>query len=230
MELYMLSISATNELQNTHPGALIGLLELSNVTVLSASPQLNEQKRETEKRLRHRYTGFTRQDFLSLPVISAYDRYYRKFNKTYHVLQQVESIALKGKNLPDVSPLVDANFMAEVETLVLTASHDVAKLHGVVSMDVGRAGDQLVQMNGMPKAILVGDMLMRDSHGVSCSIIYGQDNVSLITSETTHVLYVAYAPAGVPTEQVSAQLQRIKENVLLFSATMVVEQQQLLFI
>ena len=226
----MLSISATTELQNTHPGALIGLLELSNVTVLSVSHQLDEQKRETEKRLRHRYLGFTRQDFLSIPVISAYDQYYRKFNKTYHVLQQVESIALKGKNLPDVSPLVDSNFIAEVDTLVLTAGHDVAKLRGVVSMDVGRAGDQLTQMNGTPKAVLANDMLMRDAHGVSCTIIYGQDNLSPITPDTTHVLYVAYAPAGVPPEQVNAQLQRIKENVLLFSTTTVVEQQQLLFI
>ena len=226
----MLSISATNELQNTRRGALIGLLELSNVTALPISPQLDEQKRETERRLRHRYMGFTRQDFLSLPVMSTYDRYYRNFNKTYHVLQQVESIALKGKSLPTVSPLVDSNFMAEVDTLVLTAGHDVAKLRGVVSMDVGRAGDQLVQMNGTLKPILVDDMLMKDSHGVCCSIIYGQDNLSPITPETTHVLYVAYAPPGIPAEQVSTQLQKIKENVLLFSSTTVVEQQQLLFI
>jgi len=41
---------------------------------------------------------------------------------------QVESIVSKGKSLPNVTPLVDANFVAEVETLVLTAGHDVAKL------------------------------------------------------------------------------------------------------
>jgi DNA/RNA-binding domain of Phe-tRNA-synthetase-like protein len=91
-----------------------------------------------EARLRERCKGFTRQDFLSLPVMSDYERYYKRFNKTYHVQLQVESIVLKGKNLPDVSPLVDANFVAEVETLVLTAGHDAAKLRGSISIDVSR--------------------------------------------------------------------------------------------
>jgi len=52
---------------------------------------------------------------------------------------------------------------------------------------------------------------------VVCSIIYGQDNVSPISSATTHVLYVCYAPAGVPPETVDAQLQKIEENVRMFS-------------
>jgi DNA/RNA-binding domain of Phe-tRNA-synthetase-like protein len=225
----MLSISMTDELRNTYPGALIGLLELSQVTVLHSSPQLDEQKRETEERLRKRYDGFTRQDFLSIPEISAYNRYYRQFDKTYHVLQQVESIVLKGKNLPAVSPLVDANFMAEVDTLVLTAGHDAAKLREPVIMDVAREGDQIIQMNGSLKTIMVGDMVMRDSQGVSCSILYGQDNLSPISPGTDHVLYVTYAPAGVSAESVSAQLQRIHANVRLFSPTASVEQEQLLF-
>jgi DNA/RNA-binding domain of Phe-tRNA-synthetase-like protein len=224
----MLSISATDEWRIAHPGAVIGLLELSGVDNTRPSPRLDEQKRETEERLRERYQGFTRQDFLSLPVMSAYERYYKRFTKTYHVLLQVESIVLKGKNLPDVSPLVDSNFTAEVDTLVLTAGHDVAKLQGSVFMDVSREGDQITRMNGAPKAMDTGDMIMRDAHGVCCSIIYGQDNVSPISSATFHVLYVAYAPAGVPPETVDAQLRKIEENVRLFCPTAVVEQSQLL--
>jgi DNA/RNA-binding domain of Phe-tRNA-synthetase-like protein len=224
----MLSISAVAEWRTTHPGAVIGLLELSGVENTHSPPKLDERKRETEARLRERYQGFTRQDFLSLPVLSDYERYYKRFNKTYHVLLQVESIVLKGKNLPKVSPLVDSNFVAEVEKFVLTAGHDVAKLHGSISIDVSRAGDQITQMNGAAKAIRAGDMLMRDAHGVCCSIIYGQDNRSPISSETSRVLYVAYAPAGVPAETVEAQLRRIEENIRLFSPTAIVEQHQLL--
>ncbi len=67
--------------------------------------------------------------------MAAYERYYKRFDKTYHVQLQVESIVLKGKNLPDVSPLVDANFIAEIETFVLTAGHDVMQLQGSVCMD-----------------------------------------------------------------------------------------------
>jgi DNA/RNA-binding domain of Phe-tRNA-synthetase-like protein len=224
----MLQISGTDEWRNNHPGAVIGLLELSSVDNTHMPPELDAQKRDAEANLRERYTGFTRQDFLLLPVMSAYEQYYKRFNKTYHIQLQVESIVLKGKNLPDVSPLVDANFIAEVETLVLTAGHDVAKLHGSISVDVSREGDQMIQMNGATKAIRAGDMIMRDANGVCCSIIYGQDNRSPITPETSHVLYVAYAPIGVPAETVDAQLRKIEENIRMFSPMAIVEQNRLL--
>ncbi len=224
----MLTISATDEWRTAHPGAVIGLLELSGVDNTQPSPKLEERKREAEAQLRARYQGFVRQDFLSLPVMAAYQRHYKRFTKTYHVLLQLESIALKGKNLPDVSPLVDSNFIAEVDTLILTAGHDVAKLQGSVSIDVSREGDQITRMNGAPKAMDAGDMVMRDSKGVCCSIIYGQDNVSLISPATKHVLYVAYAPAGVPLATVESQLQKIEENIRLFCPAAFVEQHQLL--
>ena len=224
----MLSISATDEWRTALPGAIIGLLELSGVDNSRPSAKLDEQKRATEMLLRERYQGFARADFLSLPVMAAYQKYYKRFTKTYHVLLQLESIVLKGKSLPDVSLLVDANFTAEVDTLVLTAGHDVAKLVAPVVMDVSRAGDQITRMNGEPKLMEAGDMVMRDVTGVVCSIIYGQDNVSPITASTTHVLYVAYAPVGVPAETVENHLRMIEENVRLFCPDARVEQHQLL--
>ena len=224
----MLSISATDEWKTTHRGAVIGLLELSGVANTQPSPQLEGRKRETEARLRAAYQGFARQDFLSLPVMAAYEQYYKRFKKTYHVQLQVESIVLKGKNLPNVSPLVDSNFVAEVETFVLTAGHDVARLHGSVLIGVSHEGDPITQMNGATKPMHAGDMIMKDANGICCSIIYGQDNRSPISSQTTRVLYVAYAPDSVPAETVDAQLQKIEANIRLFCPEAVTEQHRLL--
>ena len=165
VESEMLAISATDEWRAAHPGATIGLLELSGVENTRPSSRVNERKREIEADLRERYKGFTRKDFLALPVMAEYDRYYTRFNKTYHVQLQLESIVLKGKHLPDVSPAVDANFMAEVETLILTAGHDSQKLRGPIVIDVSRESEQMTQMNGAPKAIRSGDMIMRDADG-----------------------------------------------------------------
>lgn len=224
----MLTISTTNEWQMSHPGAVIGLLELSNVGGVHTSPELDARKRELESDLRQRYQGFTRKDFLALPILSAYDRYYNRFDKTYHVQLQLESIVLKGKSLPAVSPLVDANFMAEMETFVLSAGHDAAKLAEPVVMDVSREGDSMTQMNGTLKVIRSGDMVMRDAGGLACSILYGQDNRSPISPETSHVLYVAYVPPGVPAESVEAHLRTIEANIRLFSKSAVLEQLRLL--
>jgi DNA/RNA-binding domain of Phe-tRNA-synthetase-like protein len=224
----MLAISATDAWRTAHPGAAIGLLELSGIDAVHTPAGLGDRKRETEARLRARYQGFARQDFSSLPVMSAYVRYYKRFGKTYHVQLQLESIVLKGKSLPDVTPLVDANFAAEVETLVLTAGHDAAGLQEPVSMDVSRDGDRMTQMNGAVKPLPAGDMIMRDANGVCCSIIYGQDNRSPISPPTSHVLYVAYAPAGVGVDAVDAQLGRIEENVRLFAPKAVVAQRRVI--
>ena len=224
----MLAISPTDEWRTAHAGATIGLLELWGLASTGSSSRLNERKREIEAGLRTRYKDFTRQDFLALPVMADYDRYYRRFNKTYHVQLQLESIVLKGKQLPAVSPAVDANFMAEVETLILTAGHDGQKLRGPIVIDVSREGDQMTQMNGASRAIRSGDMIMRDADGICCSIIYGQDARSPISRETSRVLYVAYAPPGVAADIVERQLRRIEENLRLFSADLAVEQHRLL--
>jgi DNA/RNA-binding domain of Phe-tRNA-synthetase-like protein len=155
-------------------------------------------------------------------------RYYKRFEKTYHVLQQLESVALKGKSLPSVSPLVDANFAAELETLVLTAGHDAERLKAPLLLDVSVEGDTLVQMSGAAKRVPAGDMVMRDAEGLACSILYGQDNRSPITTATTAALYVAYAPPGVGEAAVRAQLEGILANVRTFAPGCVREQLNIL--
>jgi DNA/RNA-binding domain of Phe-tRNA-synthetase-like protein len=220
----MLTIKVTNAWKEAHPGAQIGLLEISGVDNSIPAPALDEEKRTIESRLREKYAGFSRDDFLQLPVMEAYHRYYRKFGYTYHVLLQLESVASKGKSLPDVSPLVDANFAAEVETLILTAGHDVARLEEPVLIDIARKGDQITQMTGKLKDVPVGDMLMRDAGGVACTILRGQDNRSPISRATTHVLYVSYVPDGVSEEQVQAQLAAMGKHVRMFAPDCVVEQ------
>ena len=224
----MLKISVTDEWRTTHSGASIALLELSGVENTHPSEALNQRKRATEARLRETCAGFNRKDFLALPVMAAYARYYKQFNKTYHVQLQLESLVLKGKKLPNVSPLVDSNFVAEVETFILTAGHDAARLNGAVVFDVSREGDRITQLNGESKPIRAGDMIMRDAEGVSCTILYGQDNRSPISAQTNQVLYVAYLPVGVPVESANEQFQKIKDNIRLFSPDAVVKRQQIL--
>ena len=225
----MLIINATDAWKETHPGGIIGLLEISGVHNNLPVPDLEREKRAVEDRLRAKYAGFSREDLLALPVMQAYHRYYRKFGYTYHVLLQLESIVHKGKTLPAVSPLVDSNFASELETLILTAGHDVAKLESPVIIDIAREGDLITQMNGQPKGVPQGDMLMRDGGGIACTILRGQDNRSPISVDTTHVLYVAYVPAGVMEKRVVPQLEAIERYVRLFAPECVVQSNTLIF-
>lgn len=225
----MLTITATDAWKEAHPGGKIGLLEISGVDNSQPTPALDQEKRAIEEHLREKYAGFSRSDFLELPVMAAYHRYYRKFGYTYHVLQQLESVVHKGKSLPKVSPLVDVNFAAELETLILTAGHDVGLLEAPVVIDVAREEDQIIQMNGKQKDVPVGDMLMRDARDVACTILRGQDNRSPISKATAHVLYVAYAPEGITEEQVQAQLDMMEKHVRMFAPECVVEQNSIIY-
>ena len=225
----MLRISATDVWKETHPGAKIGLLEISGADNHQPSPDLDRAKQAIEQRLREKYADFSREDFLELPVMQAYHRYYRRFGYTYHVLLQLESIVLKGKSLPNVSPLVDVNFAAELDTLILTAGHDVAQLEAPLMIDIARGGDEFTQMGGKQKDIPAGDMVMKDAQGIVCSILRGQDNRSPITGETSHVLYVSYVPERVLEAQVRAQLDAVENYVRLFAPDCRAEQAEILF-
>lgn len=225
----MLSIFATLAWHTAHPGAVIGLLELSGITQPKLSPELEQIKQETEFRLRQKYQAGTRKDLASHPVMAAYIRYYKRFKKSYHVLLQAESIALKNKSLPEICPLVDSAFVSEMETFVLTAGHDVSLLMPPILIDVSHEDDQMVQMDGTVKTIRAGDMIMRNAEGISCSILYGQCKRSPITAETKHVLYVAYAPSGVPQDTVRTHLLKIETNIRLYAPDAVLEQLAFLY-
>src|SRR3954467_14050284 len=153
----MLTVTATSDWHAAHRGGHVGLLQIAGMAQPRSSTELEARKHETEDRLRDRHQAFARADLTALPVMAAYAQYYRRLAKPDQGQLRLESIVLKGKGLPSVSPLVDANFAAELETLVLTAGHDVARLATPVTIDVSRDGDEMVQMNGATKALYAGD-------------------------------------------------------------------------
>ena len=212
----MIQLEVTGRWHAAFPGAHVGVLLVGKVDNTRRATLLDEHKRKVETRLREKYAGFTRADLLELRVLGTYRDYYRRFGNTYHVQLQLESV-IKGKPFPNVSPLVGANFAAELETLVLTAGHDADLLTLPLTLDATQGGEPFTGMNGSVKTLRPGDMMMTDAHGVICTIITGQDARTPISPSTHRALYVAYAPAGVPVETVKRQLESIRQNILLFA-------------
>ncbi|WP_216328669.1 phenylalanine--tRNA ligase beta subunit-related protein [Deinococcus aestuarii] len=213
----MLEIEVTDRWHTTFPGAHVGVLLIGGVDNSAPAPALDRRKREVEARLREQFGGLSRAELLELEVLKAYRDYYRKFDQTYHVQLQLESVVHRGKALPTVSPLVDASFVAELETLVLTASHDADRLEAPVTIDATRGGKAFTQMSGKVRSLKPGDMMMGDGRGVVCTILSGQDARTPVSPGTRRALYVTYAPAGVPEATIWRQLDAIRENVLLFA-------------
>jgi len=208
---------ATSAWRNTHPGALAGILAMTGVSNPPDHPALDGAREELEAQLRHRFGALDRPALRATQPIDAYDRYYRRFGQTYHVQHQVESVAVKSKPIPRRATLVEAMFMAELETQVLTAGHDLDSLELPVTVDVARPGDVMTLYSGAIKELPVDDMLMRDGVGIITSVILGPDNRTQITPVTTSVLFAVYAPAGVDESVVHQSFEAIERNVRLVS-------------
>jgi DNA/RNA-binding domain of Phe-tRNA-synthetase-like protein len=196
-------------------------MALKNAANPKKSDALESKKRELENLLRSQFS--TKSELAALPIIQAYATYYKAFRKSYHVLFQLESIALKGKSIPSVVPIVEAMFMAELKNRLLTAGHDLNALDLPVTLDISKGHEQYRMLNGNEQSLKPGDMIMADNKGTISSVIYGPDRRTRITQETRNPVFVVYAPPGVGEEQVARHLQDIKEYIELFSPEVVVD-------
>ena len=165
-----MQVELTARWHQVFPGSHVGLLSVANVDNHKRSTPLDDRKLEVEAELRRKYGGLSRTELQELEVLRAYREYYRRFDQTYHVQSQLESVVHKNKSLPNVSPLVDANFVAELQSLVLTAGHDADLLELPVRIDATRGGEAFEQMNGTARTLKPNDMMMLDASGiVTCS-------------------------------------------------------------
>lgn len=206
------------------PGAGVGVMlldQLSNPTLCEA---LETEKRLVEAELRAKFAD--RQELLDSPILKAYADYYKKFAKTYHVQQQLESVIFKGKSIPTVAGLVEAMFMAELKNGLLTAGHDFQTLQLPLTLDAVSQDEQYVLMNGKGQAVKPGDMRISDTSGVISSIIHGPDQRTRITTDTQKVVYVVYAPQGIAHKLVLQHLSDIHRYVKLFAPGVQMLEQQ----
>ena len=210
-------INVTDGFRARYPGARLGILVMKGALNPPSHAGLDERKAELESGLRTRYGAMDRAALRRLPVISAYDAYYRKFDKSYHVLAQLESVALKGKSLPRVAALVEAMFMAELENQILTAGHDMAAVMEPVTLGVASGAETYIGIRGREERCTAGDMMIFDSQGVISSVLHGPDSRTCITPATTEALFTSYAPEGVGGDALAAHLGMIEELVKLVS-------------
>lgn len=201
--------------KKTYPNAMVVVLVLRNIENKRVDEELEKCKRKLENELVDRFEEES--DFKALRPAQAYTDYYKRFKKTYPLMQQLKTLVVNKKSLPVVSALVDAMFMAEMKNLLLTAGHDLGKLSLPLNIDVSQGTESYIKLNGESQLLKPGDMIMADQEGVISSVLYGPDQRTKITSETREALFVVYAPGGITKEDLSRHLSDIKENVLIFS-------------
>jgi DNA/RNA-binding domain of Phe-tRNA-synthetase-like protein len=209
--------------QSAYPDAIVGILAMRGAANPASHPDLDAAKAALEGDLGSRYKGWDRARLKELPVLQAYDAYYKQFKKTYHVQLQLESVAFKGKSIPKVAALVEAMFMAELDNLLLTAGHDLDLVAPPVTIDVASGDESYVRLNGQEQAAKAGDMMIVDNQGILSSIVYGPDQRTRIRPDTTRALFTTYGPPGIQIDDMKAHLETLRDNVLLIAPEAEVE-------
>lgn len=211
-----MDVHAADAWRSAFPGAAVGFLALDDVANPPDHPALAEHVRQVEAGLRSRFAGAARADLLQLPVLEAYRAYYKRFDKTYHVQLQLESVLLKGKPLRSMGgALVTAMFAAEITNMLLTAGHDLDRVEGALSVAVSEGGERYAGFGGRDLTLQPGDMYIRDQAGIISSILYGPDQRTRLSENTRRAVFTVYAPQGIGTAAVEAHLAEIATNVRL---------------
>jgi DNA/RNA-binding domain of Phe-tRNA-synthetase-like protein len=202
---------ATDAWRSTFPGAVVGALVMRGVHNPEHNVALESRQRRLEQDLRAGADGPDADR-----ILRAYrDYYYRARGSTYHVKDQRESVARKGRPIPRRAALAEAMFMAELKNLILTAGHDLDAVTPPVRVDVTTGKDRYVQLNGVQAVLKRGDMMMVDGNDIISSVLRGPDHRTPITAHTRKVMFAVYAPAGVGESAVRGHLEDVRANVLL---------------
>ncbi|MFB3817231.1 MAG: hypothetical protein ACE147_06185 [Candidatus Methylomirabilales bacterium] len=207
----------SDEWRRSFPGACAGVLVLAGVANPASHSALEKARQELQREFQARFAGADRAQLAALPRLQAYAAYFKRYDKTYHVALQLETVALKGRPLPRAGALVEAMFIAELRNQLLTAGHDLAAIQPPLRLDVTRGTERYTMLNGRDQGAKAGDMCMADRQGIVSTVLYGPDARTRIAPGTRDVLYAVYAPAGVGEEAVRRHLAEIRDLVLRVS-------------
>ncbi|HWQ09637.1 MAG TPA: hypothetical protein VN436_11030 [Holophaga sp.] len=213
----VLSIHVDPDWPNCFPGARVGLLEAHGLEALANHPRLEEARLALEAELRQSYGSLARNELRDLPALRVFGAHYRPYGRTYHVLQQLESVAVKGRPIPSRICAVTALFMAELKHGLVAAGHDLACVVPPLCLAPSRPGERYTNLAGADITIPEGDMTLRHARGLLSTVLGGPERGTPIGPDTRDALFTVYAPAGVPGAALEAELEDLSTYLACFS-------------
>lgn len=138
-----------------------------------------------------------------------YVRFFKKFKKTYPLVFQYESIALKGRSFAMENPAAAVAFIAEMSTLMLSGAHDADRLEGDVTLF---CPDEKIPFSGLTGAGLhtyPGDFCARDSGGIVFSLIAGADGRSAVSEKSRNVIYPVFGVPGMDCRRLRPAMEQL---------------------
>ena len=203
----MMKIIVNEKVLSNYPSAIFGSLLVKNVVNKKQDSKLNERKKILQEDVKTRY-----EDTSVDEILQSYKEHFKRWNKSYPIEYQIQSV-LKGKNLPNVSVLVDSMFHAELKNRILTSGHNLDELIGNLVFGLSVGTEQYLKIDGNTQQLKAGDILLHDDKDILANILYGPAKRSTITLQTNNVLYLAWSPGNIDTQRVRSHLEDLLSNL-----------------
>ncbi len=170
--------------------------------------------------LRAKYTDYDRKAVFGE---NPYFRFFKKFKKTYPVMQQFESVMFKGRPFPEEDPVMGVPFLLELKTFVLSGTHDLDRMDGPLTLFTPSEKLPFPGMRSEEAHTYPNDICGRDNSGIIFSMIAGADNRTCIHPDSRHVFYPVFGTPDVDRETIENALQRLEFFVKILAPNAVVE-------
>ncbi|UCE13658.1 MAG: hypothetical protein JSV04_00435 [Candidatus Heimdallarchaeota archaeon] len=202
-----MQIALTPDLKKVYPETLFGSLIVRNIPNKKINDALEDRKRNLERQIKE-----IQGEVNSNSMIQKYNSYFKRWNKTYPIEYQINTIR-KGGTFPQVTVLVDSMFIAELNNRILTSGHDLDEIQGDLTFDISRGGERYLKLNGQEQKLKKNDVVLRDNEGLLACILYGPARRTSITLKTKNALYFAWCPYETDDRLIAAHLNEIRENL-----------------
>ncbi len=207
-------IKISPSVKSTFPESKFGMMIVSGLcSPIERAVMDNIIATEIEQ-MKSNNSGYKRKPAMTKEPLCHYAAYYKRYNKTYHVLGQLESVLLKGKSIPPVGIPVEAMFLAEVKNLLLTAGHDLEMIEGDLTVNIATEPLNYRGISGKEQQLIKNDLYLSDEKGILSSIMTGPDYRTRITESTQNALYFVYGVEGVTGPLILSHLKTISSYLL----------------
>ena len=155
--------------------------------------------KEVEK-IKEKYGDYERK---ALFGENPYYRYFKKYKKTYPVMQELESLLLKGRPFPSGNPINEIAFITELKTQRLIGSHDIDRMTGDMELFCPDSKIDFEGMGGRDVHTYPGDVTCRDNEGIFCGMIGGADNRTCLKPGSNHIAYLVFGTVDTTEDEIS---------------------------
>jgi len=104
-------------------------------------------------------------------------------------------------------------FLSEMDDMLLTAGHDLAKLHLPLQLKIATGKETYQSTSGKEVVAVLGDLMVIDKERPISSILKGPDFPSRIKSQTSGVLFSVYAPPGIDEGYIEDRLKKLEKRI-----------------